>query len=202
MKRTLALSALLAGLATAGVPDPLVIRLNADIRGTDGINRDANTDTVLHHIFETLVAFQDDLTIGPLLAESWEVNDDGTVYTFTLREGATFHNGDPVTSTDVKWNWDRRTAEGSEWFCKPYFDGSSGLEVTAVETPDDRTVVFRLASADALFLGQLANIQCNGWIASPANAGDDGQWRAEEAIGTGPFMLSSWEKGQSITLTR
>ncbi|MEY8841077.1 ABC transporter substrate-binding protein [Cribrihabitans sp. XS_ASV171] len=202
MKRTLALAAVVAGIATSGAADPLVVRLNADIRGTDGINRDSNTDTVLHHIFETLVAFQEDLTIGPLLAESWEVSDDGTTYTFTLRQGATFHNGDAVVSEDVKWNWDRRMADDSEWFCKSYFDGSSGLEVTGVETLDERTVAFQLASPDALFLGQLANIQCNGWIASPENADDDGQWRAGEAIGTGPFKLTSWEKGQSITLEK
>lgn len=198
--RTTALAAVIAGMATAGAAETLVVRLNADIRGTDGINRDANTDTVLHHIFETLVAFKDDLTIGPLLAESWEVSEDGTVYTFTLREGATFHNGDPVTSADVKWNWERRNADDSEWFCKPYFDGSSGLEVTSVETPDDGTVVFNLAGSNALFLAQLANIQCNGWIASPKNANEDGTWKDGEAIGSGPFTLASWEKGQSITL--
>lgn len=202
MKRLLLLSTLLGGLATGTVAETLVVRLNADIRGTDGINRDANTDTVLHHIFETLVAFQDDLTIGPLLAKSWDIADEGTTYTFTLREGAVFHNGDPVTSADVKWNWDRRNAEDIDWYCKPYFDGSSGLDVTAVETPDDRTVVFRLANQNALFLAQLANIQCNGWIASPKNANADGSWNTDEAIGSGSFMMGSWEKGQSITLEK
>ncbi|WP_306007051.1 ABC transporter substrate-binding protein [Aquicoccus porphyridii] len=202
MKRTLALSALLAGLATGAAADTLVVRLNSDIRGTDGVNRDANTDTVLHHVFETLVAFRDDLTVGPLLAESWEVSEDGKTYSFTLREGAMFHNGDPVTSQDVKWNWERRNSEEVDWFCKPYFDGSQGLEVTSVETPDERTVVFNLAGSNALFLAQLANIQCNMWIASPENANDDGSWKQETAIGSGPFMLGAWEKGQSITLEK
>ena len=180
----------------------LTVRINADMRATDGLNRDANTDTILHHIFETLVAFRDDLSIGPVLAESWEISDDGRTYTFTLREGATFHDGDPVTSADVKWNWDWRVSQGEDWFCNPFFDGSQGLKVEAVETPDDRTVVFRINEPNALFLGQLANIQCNGWIASPKNVDADGKWIADSAIGSGSFMLSEWEKGQYVKLAR
>lgn len=180
----------------------LTLRMNADIRATNGLNRDANTDTVLHHIFETLVGFRDDLTIGPVLAESWEVSDDGRTYTFTLREGATFHDGEAVTSGDVKWNWERRVAAGTDWFCNPFFDGSQGLKVDAVDTPDDRTVVFSINEPNALFLAQLANIQCNGWIASPKNVDADGNWIEDSAIGSGSLMLSEWEKGQYINLAR
>ncbi|MGO4839444.1 ABC transporter substrate-binding protein, partial [Rhizobiaceae sp. 2RAB30] len=138
----------------------LTIGINTDIRATDGIQRDANTDTIMHHVFETLVGYRDDLSVGPALAESWKVSEDGRTYSFTLREGATYHNGDPVKSADVKWNWDRRMNPANEWFCIPYFDGSQGLKVEAVETPDDRTVVFKLNEPNALFLAQLANIQC------------------------------------------
>lgn len=180
----------------------LKIRINSDLRATDGLNRDANTDTILHHIFETLVGFKDDLSIGPVLAESWDISDDGLTYTFTLREGATFHNGDAVTAEDVKWNWDRRVAAGEEWFCNPFFDGSQGLKVESIETPDERTVVFKINEPNALFLGQLANIQCNGWIASPDNVDADGNWIADSAIGSGSFMLKEWQKGQFVKLER
>ncbi|EIM73549.1 extracellular solute-binding protein [Nitratireductor aquibiodomus RA22] len=178
------------------------IRINSDLRSTDGLDRDGNSDTILHHIFETLVAYRDDLSVGPLLAESWDVSEDGRVYTFTLRGGATFHNGDPVTSADVKWNWDRRMDPTNEWFCIPYFDGSQGLKVTAVETPDDRTVSFTLEEPNALFLTQLANIQCNGWIASPKNVDEDGNWNENQAIGSGSFKLTEWRRGQFVTLER
>lgn len=180
----------------------LTVRINADMRATNGLDRDANTDTILHHIFETLVAFRDDLSIGPVLAESWEISDDGRTYTFTLREGATFHNGDPVTSADVKWNWDWRVAQGEEWFCNPFFDGSQGLKVESVETPDERTVVFKINEPNALFLAQLANVQCNGWIASPDNVDAEGNWIADSAIGSGSFKLKEWQKGQYVTLER
>lgn len=208
-KPILALAALWLGLAPAcpamaqtDAGGTLTIRMNADIRGTDGLNRDANTDMVLHTIFETLVAYRDDLSIGPLLAQSWTVSDDGRTYTFKLRDGATFHNGDKLTSADVKWNWDRRVKAGKDWFCNPYFDGSQGLKVEAVETPDDQTVVFKINEPNALFLAQLANIQCNGWIASPKNVDKDGKWNPDLAIGTGPFKLKDWTKGQSVTLER
>lgn len=196
---------LLAGTAMAQEPTQggtLNIRINADMRSTDGINRDANSDTILHHIFETLVGYRDDLTIGPVLAESWEVSEDERTYTFTLREGATYHDGDPVTAADVKWNWERRMDPANEWFCIPFFDGSQGLEVQSVEPADDRTVVFTLNEPNALFLAQLANIQCNGWVASPKNVDGDGNWIEDSAIGSGSFRLAEWEKGQYITLER
>lgn len=205
MKRTFLISTALAAGLLLGVSAEaatLNIRINADIRSTEGIDRDANTDTVLHHVFETLVGFRADLSIGPALAGSWAVSQDGKTYTFTIREGATFHNGDPVTSADVKWNWDHRVAAGAEWFCNAFYDGSQGLKVEALETPDPRTVVFRINEPNALFLAQLANIQCNGWVASPKNAGPDGKWIEGSAIGSGSFKLKEWVKSQYITLEK
>lgn len=180
----------------------LTIRLNTDIRGTDGLDRDANTDTVLHHLYETLVGYRADLTVGPALAEAWQISDDGRTYSFTLRDGATFHDGNPVTAADVKWNWTRRMDPANQWFCIPFFDGSQGLKVESVEVADDRTIVFKLNEPNALFLAQLANIQCNGWVASPKNVGPDGKWIEGSAIGSGPFKLKQWTKGQFITLER
>lgn len=202
----LATSVMLAAPA-AGQDEPstggtLTIRINSDLRDTQGLNRDSNTDTILHHVFETLVGYRDDLTIGPVLAESWKVSEDRRVYTFTLRDGATFHNGDPLTADDVKWNWDRRVAAGDEWFCNPFFDGSQDLKVESVEAPDERTVVFTINEPNALFLAQLANIQCNGWIASPKNVDADGNWIADSAIGSGSFKLKEWVKGQYVALER
>ncbi|TIT18766.1 MAG: ABC transporter substrate-binding protein, partial [Mesorhizobium sp.] len=86
--------------------------------------------------------------------------------------------------------------------CIPFFDGSQGLKVDEVATPDPRTVVFTLNAPNALFLAQLANVQCNGWVASPKNVGTDGKWIADSAIGSGPFKLKEWVKGQYVTLER
>ena len=128
----------------------LNVRLNADIRATNGIQRDANTDTVMHQIFETLVGYRTDLSIGPVLAESWKVSEDGKTYTFTLREGAVYHNGDKVIAADVKWNWERRMDPANEWLFVTSFDGTQGLKVESVEAVDERNVTFKLNAPNAL----------------------------------------------------
>ncbi|ATN37213.1 ABC transporter substrate-binding protein (plasmid) [Rhizobium sp. ACO-34A] len=193
------LSVFLASTSLASA-ETLVVRMNADIRGFDGFNRDANTDTVTHHIFETLVANRGNLSIGPALAASWALSGDETTYTFKLREGATFTDGSPITSADVAWNWKWRMDPAREWVCASEFDGSKGLKVETVETPDAGTVVFKLDKPNALFLTQLANIQCNAWIASPRNVDTAGNWIEGSAIGSSSFKLGEWVKGQSITL--
>jgi len=202
---TVGMTALPAGSAHAADPKPggsLVIRMNSDIRGTDGFNRDSNTDTILHHIFESLVGYRADLTVGPALADPWEISDDGKTYTFTLRDGAPFHDGTPVTAADVKRSWEWRMNPEKEWRCASAFDGSQGIEVVSVEPVDDGTVAFTLAEPSGLFLMQMANFQCNNWVASEKNFDADGNWIADSAIGTGPFTLKDWRKGESITLAK
>ncbi|MEN2977546.1 ABC transporter substrate-binding protein (plasmid) [Tistrella bauzanensis] len=177
----------------------LVVALNADARSLEpGINRDANSDTVVNHLFEGLVGYRADLSVGPALADRWTMSEDGRVYTFDLRDGVTFHDGKPLTAADVKWSWDRKQSQEG-WLCARFFNGASGLKVEAVEAPDDDTVVFRLAEPSGLFLTQLANIQCGVLVASPASVGADGGWTP---IGTGPFKLGDWKRGEALTLER
>lgn len=202
----LALALVLAAGTAAAQDTPrdggtITVALNADIRSSEpGINRDGNTDTVMQHVVESLVGYREDLTVGPALAESWTVTDDGRVYDFKLRKGAVFHNGKPVTSAEVKWSWDRRWATDN-WSCRPVFDGTAGLKVEAVETPDPQTIRFRLAQPNALFLAQLANVQCfaTGTI-SPDSLNPDGSWNAP--VGTDPYMLASWKRGEAVVLQR
>ena len=208
LKRML-LAALMAGSAIlpamAQTPEPkrggrLTVALNADIRSLEpGINRDANTDALVHHIYEGLVGYRTDLSVGPALAESWTVSEDGLSYSFTLRPGVRFHNGEPLTSAEVKSSWDRQWRNPT-WGCRRYFDSAEGLQVTAVETPDPQSIVYRLARPSALFLTQLANIQCGTVVSHPASFGSDGKWR--EAIGTGPFRLREWRRGEFVALQR
>jgi peptide/nickel transport system substrate-binding protein len=185
---------------------PLRIALNADIRGLEpGVNRDANTDLVIHHIVEGLVAHRADMSIGPVLADSWTVSPDGRTYTFKLRKGVRFHNGAPLTSAEVKWSWQRYLAPDSAWACKGWFDGSAsgtdgGLELEAVETPDAQTVVFELDRPSGLFLAQLASIQCPSAVLHPSSLDASGKWR--QPIATGPYRLAQWRRGQYVELAR
>lgn len=202
----MALAALLVtGTASAAVAQPtpanrLVVALNADIRSLEpGVNRDTNTDTVIHQIFETLVAYQTDLSVGPALADSWTVSDEGKTYTFKLRSGALFHNGKPLTSAEVKWTWDRLVG-GKAWACASIFGGRTGAKVLAVETPDPQTVVFRIERASALFLSQLANIQCHVVAAHPDSVDAEGKWSTP--IGTGPLKLKEWRRAEYVLLEK
>ncbi|BBK29892.1 peptide/nickel transport system substrate-binding protein [Stella humosa] len=178
----------------------LTIALNADIRSLDpGINRDGNTDSVAHMIYEGLVGYRTDLSVGSQLAKSWKVEDDGRTYRFTLRDGAKFHNGAAVTAADVKSSWDRQIANKA-WPCARFFNGSSGIKVEAVEAPDAATVVYRLEKPSALFLKQLANFQCAVVAIHPASFDGEGKWK--DAIGTGPFKLKEWKRGEYISMER
>lgn len=195
-----ALALALPAAAAAQTPSRLVVGMNADIRSLEpGVNRDSNTDTVIHQIFEGLVAYRRDLTVGPALADSWRVSDEGRTYTFTLRDGATFHNGKPVTSAEVKWMWERLIG-ASTWACRAIFDGRSGARVTAVEAPDPRTVVFRLDRASGVFLKQLANIQCHVVAAHPDSVDAEGKWTTP--IGSGPLSLREWRRAEYVLLDK
>lgn len=195
-----------AAPAATQASDALRVAINSDIRGLEpGVNRDDNTDSVIHHIVESLVAYRADLSIAPQIADSWLVSDEGRTYTFRLRPGLAFHNGAPVTSAEVKWSWNRYLRPGSEWVCRNWFDGSAGTEeggvkVLSIDTPDPITVVFRLDRASALFLPQLASVQCPGAILHPESVDATGNW--VKPVATGPYRLSQWRRGEYVELQR
>ena len=181
--------------------DALTVALISDIRSSNpGVNRDANSDTVLHHVVEGLVAYREDLSVAPMLAQSWQVEDGGKAYRFRLRESVTFHNGAPLTAAEVVWSWRRYLDPKTLWTCIRFFDGSQGPKVVDIEAPDPHTVVFRLQEASGLFLIAMANLQCNAAILHPDSLAADGAWRAP--IGTGPYVFRDWQRGRQVELTR
>ncbi|WP_376095679.1 ABC transporter substrate-binding protein [Roseomonas sp. CCTCC AB2023176] len=198
-------AATLGALALAAIPataqDLLRVRLNADIRGTEpGTNRDANTDGLHWHVVEGLVALRADSTVGPMLAERIDVSEDGRTYTFPLRQGVRFHNGQPLTAADVVASIERYRRRDVNWRCRADLD-SDVTRVTAVEAPDDRTVVIRLEKPSALFLTTLARTDCGQTgIYHRDSLNPDGTWRTP--IGTGPFRMGEWRRGQFVELTR
>jgi len=182
--------------------DTIRVAMNGDLRSTDpGTKRDDNTDAVILHVVEGLVAYREDASVGPMLADSVTVSDDGKTYTFTLRDGVKFHNGAPMTSAEVVWSWKRWLDPKTEWRCLPEFDGRGKVKVESVEAPDPKTVVFRLNAPSALFLTTMARTDCaEGAIIHPDSVGADGKWIAP--IGTGPYRLEKWEPAQYVLLKR
>jgi peptide/nickel transport system substrate-binding protein len=130
------------------------------------------------------------------LAESWEGNEDGTSYTFHLREGVTWHDGEPFTSADVVYTY--QTIVEKEYPLAQYL---AGADITA---PDDLTVQIDFAEPNVAFVPLLA--QASNWYGAilPKHIYEDTDWSAnpanEEPIGTGPFKFASWDKGTQITL--
>ena len=202
-------AAVALALAFAAMPaaaqkaaDTLRIQINSDLRSSNpGVNRDDNTDAVLLHLTEGLVALKEDLSVGPLLASGIKVSDDGLTYAFTLRDGVRFHNGAALSAQDVVWNWKRYLDPKTSWRCLPEFDGRGMTKILSVEAPDPKTVVFTLDRPSALFLNNMARPDCGGAaIMHPDSVDASGQWRAP--IGTGPYKMGEWKRGQYLELQR
>ncbi|MFK4723473.1 peptide/nickel transport system substrate-binding protein [Bradyrhizobium niftali] len=198
----LAALALLAMLGKAGAETLLRTRLNADIRSTDpGTNRDANTDGVIAHVVEGLVAFRDDTSIGPMLADSWAVSNDGKTYTFRLRQDVKFHNGATMTADDVIWSLKRWLDPATQWRCLSEFSATGIARIEKIEAPDPQTVAITLDQPSALFLPTVARPDCGQTaIIHRDSVGADGKWIAP--ISTGPFKLAEWKRGQYVDVVR
>jgi peptide/nickel transport system substrate-binding protein len=177
-------------------------RLNADIVSSDpGMKRDANTDAVLLHVVEGLVAAREDGTVSPMLASSWTISPDGKTYRFQLRHGIRFHNGAPLTSADVKWSLNRYLAADSQWRCKRDLSAKGIAQVLAINTPSPYLVDVVLDRAAPLFLTTLTRPDCGSTgITQRDSVGPDGAWRYP--IGTGPFRWGEWRHGQYIDLLK
>ena len=198
----------LAGLAVSALcgsveaATALRVQLPFDIRSTNpGVNRDHNTDGVVLHMVEGLVAYGEDSLPKPLLAETVAMSPDGLSYIFTLRRGVKFHNGATLSSADVVWSWNRYMDPKTDWRCLSEFDGRGLVKVESVTAPDERTVIFRLDKPSALFLTSLARTDCAmTGILHKDSVKADGAF--DKPIGTGPFKLGEWKRGEFIKLER
>lgn len=173
----------------------------ADIRSTNpGVNRDNTTDGVVLNMVEGLVGYRQDGSVGPLLAQSVETSKDGLTYTFKLRKGVKFHNGAALGAADVAWSWQRYMDPKTEWRCMSEFDGRSGLKVVETATPDDATFVMKINKPSAVFLDTLARSDCGMTaILHKSSVKADGSW--DKPVGTGPFKLGEWKRGEYVTVT-
>jgi peptide/nickel transport system substrate-binding protein len=173
--------------------DVLVVINNIDPSSLDPINtRDIAASTVCAHIYDNLVKLDTQNKLLPGLAESWEETTP-TEVTFHLRKNAVFHNGEKFTADDVKYSMDRSIAEGLT--ARLYTQN-----IESVEASDPYTIVFRLKNPDKDFPAKLSSTPfC---IVNRKAVEELGDAYLMNPVGTGPFKMHSWSKGDRITLER
>ena len=145
------------------------------------------------HIYEPLFAMNGDNVPTAVLAESYELNDDGTVYTIKIRQGIKFHNGQEMTADDV-------VPSMTNWLAKS--TKATPLAGTTFEKVDDYTITMTLPAPYSGALDILAgNVQFAAIYpkSSLDNAGETG---ITEFIGTGPYKLAEWKQDQYVHLTK
>jgi len=148
-------------------------------------------EVVYANVFEGLTRFAPDGAVIPGLAESWDISEDGLIYTFNLRDGVTFHDGTDFTAEDAVFSLDRARAEGSTNAQPALFAGIES--VTAV---DDTTLVVTLSAPNGSFLFNMA------WGDAVMVAPESADMLETNPIGTGPFAFSEWVQGDRVELTR
>ncbi|EIC09084.1 ABC-type transporter, periplasmic subunit [Microbacterium laevaniformans OR221] len=179
---------------TVVTPDPdavVNVRLvsepsNLDIRETAGAALD---QILIDNVYQGLVSRTPDQKIEPELASDYKVSPDGLTYTFTLRDGVTFHNGSPLTVDDVVWSLEQVKSTAS------YSDSDRLARVQSIAA-NGKDVVLTLSQPDSSLLWNLTG------RAGLVLKKDDTTDRKTKANGTGPYKLTSWKQGDSITFDR
>ena len=187
----LAIAVAAVGPAVAAPRGTLTIGIPTDVNTLDpSLSPEVNTENVIFSTMEPLLYLDLQGNVQPRLAESWQVVDN-TTYVFKLRKNVKFHNGEPLTGQAVEYSWKRsqekhrvnRTAFGS---------------VSRIEHVDDHTIRVITERPDPVFLKKMASVSAA--IYPPkytAEQGDEGF--AQKPVGTGPFILAEWVKGERVT---
>lgn len=181
----------------------IIVGAETDIEGGDPTMAGALATTrVLRNIYDGLVEFKlGSIDLEPSLAESWEISTDALQYTFKLRQGITFHDGEPFNAKAVEFAMRRAFDKEFEFYNKANTVGFFLVGLQEVEVIDDYTIKMTLAAPNAAFLEFLG--YGAGRIVSPKAVREHGnEYLVEHPVGTGPFRFVEWQKGQKVVLER
>jgi peptide/nickel transport system substrate-binding protein len=184
-------AALIAGVSFAHAKDSVTIGITLEPPGLDPTSgASASIGQIVHYnILEGLTKINEDFSVTPLLAESWTFSSDLKTLTLTLRKGVKFQDGEPFSSKDVKFSFERYAAKDSTNKEKPFFASIQSIDAS---DPNKVTLTFSEPSLSALLhLGYNTAVIIDE--KSAANA-------ATQPVGTGPYKLTEWKKGASVTL--
>ncbi len=192
-----ALSLAATGLAQ-GDPNTLTVALSGNVETTDPHAASSRAVPFLENIYEPLVGLTGPTTdLEPVLAASVDVSDDQTVYTFTLREGVTFHDGTPLTADAVAYSFDRlREIQKGPFWAIAYLE--------TIEVIDDLTVRMTIRPGGPPFLQAVSMVGIVSPTAFEAAAtAEDAwaeDWAASNTAGTGPYVLAQLVRGDRFVL--
>jgi len=191
----------LGGVTQAAGKKTLVVGIPADPRGLSPVFACTFLDWVVgYRLYSSLIQADENFQPVPDLAESWEASSDGLTYTFYLRRDATFHDGSPITSEDVKFSVELALKYGS--ICAR----GLGTVIDRIETPDPYTVVFHLKAPYPEFLNPYDGIgpHCSSVLKKELYEGTDPLTNPYnfQPVGSGPFKFVEWVKGSHIVLER
>jgi peptide/nickel transport system substrate-binding protein len=171
--------------------DAIVLGMTLEPPGLDPTAGAASAiaEIVHYNVLEPLTKINSDGSVGPLLAERWEISPDLRTVTFFLRQGVKFSNGEPFNAATVKYAFERAAGEKSTNKDKRTFAAMESVRVI-----DDHTVVVINKEPDPDFLFYMG--QATAVMVEPKSAADNNT----KPVGTGPYVLDSWAKGSSLTL--
>ena len=177
-----------------------------DPRSLDpALSTDVPTGEVVAQLFDNLTQFDPDAQLKPGLAQRWETDAAGRIYTFHLRQNASFHDGRPIRAADVRASMLRALAPGSSggrsWPLYPIqgaraYAAGSAKEVAGIVVTDDSTLVLTLEEPLNVFPKLLA-MPVAAIVPSPTPANFD-----QHPIGSGPWKFVSWSHDDAIVLAR
>jgi peptide/nickel transport system substrate-binding protein len=188
-----AAGALTMSAVAAAAQDAITIAMQLEPPNLDPTAGAAEAiDSVVYlNVFEGLTRFTADGSVAPNLAESWEVSEDGLVYTFKLHDGVTFHDGSSFDAEDVKFSLDRARAEDSTNAQKALF-----AQIAEVAVIDPLTVQVTLSQPNGALPFNLA------WGDAVMVAPETAENNATAPVGTGPFRFGQWVQGDRVELVR
>ena len=199
-----ALLAVTAAEAAGPRGGTMIYARRADSLFLDPVLNDANVDIwVLTNLYDTLIIPSNDgKSLTPGLATAWKASDDGKTFTLTLRPGTKFSDGSPITAEDVVWSL-TRAANPKEGIWNFLL-----ASVDKVEAKGDDTIVLSLKNPDPSLPAALATFNAailpkKLFEAAPGATDDDkAKAFAEHPVGSGPFMLTEWKRGSTMTISR
>jgi peptide/nickel transport system substrate-binding protein len=181
----------------------IIVGAETDIEGGDPTMASALATTrVLRNVYDGLVEFKlGSIDVEPGLAESWEISEDATQYTFKLRQGIKFHDGEPFNANAVDFALRRAFDTNFEFYNKAHTVGFFLVGLQNSEVLDEYTIRLTLAKPNAAFLEFLG--YGAGRVVSPKAVREHGnEYLVEHPVGTGPFRFVEWQKGQKVVLER